>query len=339
MALASTVISVSQTRLNKRALQIELDRRETEAEPVFEFQDWYRVRPTKEANWGSLMGLFEGRIVFKGPQQELSLVAVRLDDDQFSYTDNDGQPLNPERRTHILTFQDGWKRHQDRLVTIAGRTYQFQVNAQRHLMPGREPVVRVRLTIMCYADERSWNVPVVLSLPPDNAYYGPPPTGDKVGLPSQAELSSLLRDAIGGDADAMFALAQALEKGGREGEAGQWLRRAADQGQPGAMNKLGVLLNATGDHEAAERLYRQAAEQEHLAATTNLGLLLLRAGNAAEAEAWLTKATQGGEPIAQRELIRLLVSQGRTEDARRWQPSAAEASPPSDETGDSGPDQ
>lgn len=86
-----------------------------------------------------------------------------------------------------------------------------------------------------------------------------------------AAVAAWRAEAVKGDADAQFNLAQAY--------------------------KLGRGVNA--DLGMAENLYRRAAEQGHVQAEDNYGILLFTNGKQKEAMPWLEKSAARGEPRAQ----------------------------------------
>ncbi len=86
-----------------------------------------------------------------------------------------------------------------------------------------------------------------------------------------AAVAAWRTDAIKGDADAQFNLAQAYKLG---------------RGVP-------------ADMSMAENLYRRAAEQGHVQAQDNYGIMLFTNGKQKEAMPWLEKSAARGEPRAQ----------------------------------------
>lgn len=86
-----------------------------------------------------------------------------------------------------------------------------------------------------------------------------------------AAVAAWRAEAVKGDADAQFNLAQAY--------------------------KLGRGVNA--DLSMAENLYRRAAEQGHIQAEDNYGILLFTNGKQKDAMPWLEKSAARGEPRAQ----------------------------------------
>jgi TPR repeat protein len=58
----------------------------------------------------------------------------------------------------------------------------------------------------------------------------------------------------------MVNLGALLRKQGKEDQAMQWYRRAADAGDADAMHNLGALLGEQGEEDQAEQWYRKAAD-------------------------------------------------------------------------------
>ncbi|WP_343618669.1 tetratricopeptide repeat protein [Ralstonia sp.] len=120
------------------------------------------------------------------------------------------------------------------------------------------------------------------------------------------DFSIQLQRAVAGDADAQFAVAEALRQGmgvdKNLSQALRWYREAAEQGHVLAQNNLGsMLLNGMGtDKNPAEATiwYRKAAEQGEAVAQFNLALRHLHGTGApqsdTEAADWLKKAAEQG---------------------------------------------
>ena len=85
--------------------------------------------------------------------------------------------------------------------------------------------------------------------------------------PSTRSLSSLTRDAEGGDKRAQYEIGgrllrgQGIEKDGSAAQ--QWYEKSAEQGYHKAQFRLGVLAEGTGDTPLARKWYRLAAAQNH----------------------------------------------------------------------------
>jgi tetratricopeptide (TPR) repeat protein len=81
-----------------------------------------------------------------------------------------------------------------------------------------------------------------------------------------------------------------LGEQGKEDQAVQWYRKAADAGDPAAMVTLGALLRKQGKEDQAGQWYRKAADAGDPDAMFNLGALLAEPGEADQAEQWYRKA-------------------------------------------------
>ncbi|WP_225771493.1 SEL1-like repeat protein [Inquilinus sp. Marseille-Q2685] len=125
---------------------------------------------------------------------------------------------------------------------------------------------------------------------------------------ASAELRSLARRAIAGEADAEHDLgtfyALGIEVPRNFERAACWYRRSADQGVASAAYNLGVLLargvGLSRDPEAAVARFREAAKAGHAGALNALGLAYRDgsgvARDPAEALIWFRRASLGGNP-------------------------------------------
>jgi tetratricopeptide (TPR) repeat protein len=77
---------------------------------------------------------------------------------------------------------------------------------------------------------------------------------------------------------------------GKEGQAVQWYRKAADAGNVAAMVNLGTLLAEQGEEDQAMQWYRKAADAGDADAMVNLGTLLAEQGEEDQAVQWYRKA-------------------------------------------------
>lgn len=134
---------------------------------------------------------------------------------------------------------------------------------------------------------------------------------------SRAALGWFEKAAAGGDTLAMMAVARlhfgssygpspGLARNDRLGM--QWLRRAADAGNPHAAHDLGGRLHSgkgtARDHAAARRWYEAAAEGGVAAAMNDLGVMLARGEGGPrsrdEARRWFIRGARAGHRLAMR---------------------------------------
>jgi uncharacterized protein len=108
--------------------------------------------------------------------------------------------------------------------------------------------------------------------------------------------------------DPAVALGFARRTEGDERE--EWLRRAADAGDPWAAVELAKILRERGDVKGAEPLLEAAAEAGDCDAATLLGELLLD-----RAERWLEKGAEEGSPRAAHRLGDLFFGRGNDDAA------------------------
>jgi TPR repeat protein len=119
-------------------------------------------------------------------------------------------------------------------------------------------------------------------------------------------------------------------------EAAKWMRKAAEQGDPGAQTNLGFWYadgrGVQTDYAEAAKWMRMAAEQGHAAAQTNLGFWYANGQGVqqdfAEAAKWMRKAAEQGHAAAQTNLGFMYEDgQGVQQDdveAAKWYRKAAE---------------
>ncbi|MGW6538496.1 tetratricopeptide repeat protein [Streptomyces sp. NPDC055051] len=178
--------------------------------------------------------------------------------------------------------------------------------------------------------------------------------------PAEAEPLLLRAHEAGMGPRAAHLLALALERLGRDEEAGRWYRSAAAAGLPEASGKVGRRLadagdiaeaepylrraaeggrdvdvldlalflgrtGRSGDRDEAERLLRRVAERDPVRPAGVLGALLLEQGRPQEAEPWLVRAGENGDADAMMNLYGLTTALGRPDEALRWLRRAAEA--------------
>ncbi len=145
--------------------------------------------------------------------------------------------------------------------------------------------------------------------------------------PASRELARLREAAVGGDAQAQYDLAVALDcgRGVRKDRTSSldWLRKAAEQGHVQAQGALGWRYmtgsGARRDDSAAHQWLQRAAERGNTAAQNNLGVLYAQgrgvAADPMEAAKWFRLAADKGAQDAQRNLDALLA--GRSREARK----------------------
>lgn len=183
------------------------------------------------------------------------------------------------------------------------------------------------------------------------------------GRPGEAEPWLRRAHEAGVEPRPAHLLALALERLGRDEEAGRWYRTAADAGHPEASGKVGRRLADAGDTAGAEPYLRRAAEGGRDADVLNLalflsqagplgdryeaerlllgvaerdpvrpagplGALLLEQGRPRDAEPWLVRAGENGDVNAMMNLYGLATAMNRPEEALRWLRRAAEAGDP-----------
>lgn len=141
--------------------------------------------------------------------------------------------------------------------------------------------------------------------------------------PASREFARLRETAGGGDAQAQYDLAVALDcgRGVKKDRTSSlvWLRKAAEQGHVQAQGALGWRYmtgsGARRDDAAAYDWLRQAAERGNTAAQNNLGVLYAQgrgvAADPMEAAKWFRLAAEKGAQDAQRNLDALLAGRGR----------------------------
>jgi len=134
--------------------------------------------------------------------------------------------------------------------------------------------------------------------------------------PSKGMDPKLLARAKAGDAEALFLVAYAYDKGvgvpQDHAEADKWYRKAAEAGYPRAMARLGAMyaLGHGGlpkDDVQAVVWYRKAAEAGQALAMTNLGQMYAagRGGlpqDESEAAIWYRKAAEAGDAFGMTDL-------------------------------------
>jgi hypothetical protein len=135
--------------------------------------------------------------------------------------------------------------------------------------------------------------------------------GAKAGSGDKAALGSLMTEAREGNPYAQLFLGILYANGQGVpqdyGQAAQWYRRAADQGEADAQNNLGRLYdNGQGvpqDHGQAVQWYRKAAEQGSAVAQFNLGVAYAKGRGVpqdqGQAAQWYRKAAEQGFAAAQ----------------------------------------
>lgn len=145
--------------------------------------------------------------------------------------------------------------------------------------------------------------------------------------PARPEVVRLREAAVGGDPQAQYDLAVALDcgRGVKKDRATSldWLRKAAEQGHVQAQGALGWRYmagsGARRDDSAAFEWLRRAAERGNTAAQNNLGIMYAQgrgvAADPAEAAKWFRLAAEKGAQDAQRNLEALLA--GRSREARK----------------------
>lgn len=127
--------------------------------------------------------------------------------------------------------------------------------------------------------------------------------------------------AEAGEPSAAYALSERLQRDGRTAEAEQWLLRAGQGHEPNALVSLGVRAYQEGAVAAAEQAWREAARQGHLSGAHNLAVLLEARGadgDAAEAEEMAYAAANAGNPESMQLLARLLERRGAHTVAALW---------------------
>ncbi len=117
-----------------------------------------------------------------------------------------------------------------------------------------------------------------------------------------AALAIAQPQAEAGDPNAMLAMYHIQRMFEASRQAGEWLERAAEAGQPEAQTLLGrQILSGRGWYltngrrlGAAEEWFRQAAEQGYVPAMNRLSEALTNLGNHESAWQWLMRASEGG---------------------------------------------
>jgi TPR repeat protein len=112
------------------------------------------------------------------------------------------------------------------------------------------------------------------------------------------------------DADAMCDRGYSLYEQGKNGEAEQWLRKAASAGHADAMLGLAVVLLEQGKNGEAEQWARKGAATGGTDAMAGLGVVLYLQGKYDEAEQWLRKGAATEDPFTMNVLGRCLLEQG-----------------------------
>ncbi len=115
-------------------------------------------------------------------------------------------------------------------------------------------------------------------------------------------LAETLPKAEAGDTDAMYALNYVYRALDEDGEAQDWLQRAAEQGNPAAQTRLGkYILDGQGWYflesrrlEAAEEWFLKAAEQDYVPAMSNLSDVLEKLDDHDQAWSWKVRASDNG---------------------------------------------
>jgi TPR repeat protein len=157
----------------------------------------------------------------------------------------------------------------------------------------------------------------------------------------------------------MQLLAVRLGEAGHAEEAEEWLRRAAEAGNPNAVQLLAKAplpkgdagaetilrtaaasgdtsailsiagrLDQTGHGEEAQQLLVQAAGSGDTVIMERLAARFDEAGRGEEAEEWLRRAAEAGDSIVMQQLADRLDEAGRAEEAEMWLRQAAEADGP-----------
>nr|WP_223287215.1 tetratricopeptide repeat protein [Halomonas elongata] len=116
-------------------------------------------------------------------------------------------------------------------------------------------------------------------------------------------LAETLPKAEDGDTEAMVALNYVYRALDEDGEAEDWLEKAAEQGNPEAQARLGkYILDGQGWYflesrrlEAAEEWFRKAAEQGYVPAMDALSAVLSNLERYEEAWEWTVKSSEGGD--------------------------------------------
>lgn len=153
------------------------------------------------------------------------------------------------------------------------------------------------------------------------------PAGAARAANPDVDLQAIRHAAAGGDAQAQFDLAAALDCGRAvkrdRAAAFDWLQRAALQGHVAAQSALGwKYMTGNGvrrDDAAAFAWLRRAAENGNTSAQNNLGILYAQGrgvtADPAEAARWFRLAADKGAIDAQRNLD--LLQAGRSREAKR----------------------
>ncbi|MFH9009035.1 tetratricopeptide repeat protein, partial [Streptomyces afghaniensis] len=124
---------------------------------------------------------------------------------------------------------------------------------------------------------------------------------------------------------AAFNLGLLLDEAGRDQEAEEMYRRAADAGNTDAANNLGILLDEAGRDQEAEEMYRRATNAGDTDAAYNLGNLLAKAGRNPEAEEMYRRTADAGHTKAAFNLGNLLAEAGRDQEAEEMYRRAIDA--------------
>lgn len=119
---------------------------------------------------------------------------------------------------------------------------------------------------------------------------------------AESALTIVLPQAENGDAEAMGTLFHVYLALGEHTEAVDWLKRAAEAGDPISQHLLGVIIQEDESYipdeaerlETAEEWARRAAEQEHVPAMDSLSIILKLQGKNEEAWEWMLKASENG---------------------------------------------
>jgi len=124
----------------------------------------------------------------------------------------------------------------------------------------------------------------------------------------------LRRAADRGNITAIFKLANALDRLGRESEAVELWQIACDQGHAGACNNVAIWLSSEGREDEAIVFYRRAAETGDVELMFNLAVKLDDAGQHDEARPWFDRAIAEGYPRAAAVLGNSLLERGYREE-------------------------
>lgn len=149
-------------------------------------------------------------------------------------------------------------------------------------------------------------------------------------LGETAAVTALREKADAGDAEAMFALAQALAWGKgvspNQPEATRWYQRAADAGHVKAMSEVARAFRGANDDAQYFFWLTRAAETGDADATFQLASALKTRGPADRAAPWFRRLAEAGDRNAMLELADLLFrsplrdvpDEKRLEEAKAW---------------------